>query len=384
MVATTSANPQLLADQVSQLLVQPLEAASVVLSSGPRIFDTAGVLRIPKLTKSSTVGFVGENEEIPSDHDTTFDEVVLMPTNRKSIKVIERYSRELARQSVIGIDATLKNRLVKVVSDKLDDALLVGKGQATNEVQTVTLNGSPSDGTFTLTFRGATTSALDHDAAASAVQTALRALATIGGTNVTVTGSAGGPYTVTFASSLAATAVDELTADGSALVGGTTPPVTIATTTEGEAANGITGLVNQAGVQAGTLDVADADSLLDGIALASAAEVTPNRWFINGTDFIALRKLKEDGSSAKYLLESDVTSGPTYRLFGVPVTVTNKLPEGTAILADVSQVAIARDEAPSVTILSERYAEYDQIGIRITTRYDLGLLHPEAVIVLSA
>ena len=111
MVETTAANPQLLADQVSSLLVQPLEAASVVLSSGPRIFDTSGVLRIPKLTGSSTVGFIGENELIPSDHDTTFDEVVLMPTDRKSIKVIERYSRELARQAVIGIDATLKNRL---------------------------------------------------------------------------------------------------------------------------------------------------------------------------------------------------------------------------------------------------------------------------------
>jgi HK97 family phage major capsid protein len=126
--------------------VQPLEAAGVVLSSGPRIFDTSGVLRIPKLTGSSTVGFIGENELIPSDHDTTFDEVVLMTTDRKSIKVIERYSRELARQAVIGIDATLKNRLVKVVSDKMDTALLVGKGQATNEVQVVTVNGTPTGG----------------------------------------------------------------------------------------------------------------------------------------------------------------------------------------------------------------------------------------------
>ncbi len=42
MTETTAANPELLVDQVSQLLVQPLEAASVVLSSGPRIFDTSG------------------------------------------------------------------------------------------------------------------------------------------------------------------------------------------------------------------------------------------------------------------------------------------------------------------------------------------------------
>ena len=93
---------ELLNDQVSALLVQPLEAASVVLSSGVRIFDTAGQLRIPKLTGSSAVGFVGENEEIPSTHATTFDEVVLMPTDRKSIKVIERFSRESVRQSVIS------------------------------------------------------------------------------------------------------------------------------------------------------------------------------------------------------------------------------------------------------------------------------------------
>ena len=71
MTETTAANPELLADQVSQLLVQPLEAASVVLSSGPRIFDTAGVLRIPKLVSGATVGFVGEGGEISDDADST-------------------------------------------------------------------------------------------------------------------------------------------------------------------------------------------------------------------------------------------------------------------------------------------------------------------------
>ena len=86
MIESTAANPQLLARRGLHPARAALEAASVVLSSGPRIFDTAGVLRIPTLTKSSTVGFVGENELIPSDHDTTFDEVVLMPTDRKSTR----------------------------------------------------------------------------------------------------------------------------------------------------------------------------------------------------------------------------------------------------------------------------------------------------------
>lgn len=268
---------ELLNDQVAALLVQPLEAASVVLSSGVRIFDTAGQLRIPKLTGSSAVGFCGENEEIPSTHATTFDEVVLMPTDRKSIKVIERFSRESVRQSVIGLDAVLKARLLKVVGDQLDTALLTG------------------DGTD----------------------------------------------------------------------------------------DSITGLIEQDDVQTAELDVTDADSLLDAIGKAVAAEVTPNRWFLNGEDFIELRKLKEATDSSRYLLEADVTRDATYRLFGIPVTVTNKLDPGVAVLADTSNVAVARDVAPSITVLSERYAEWDQIGLRVTTRYDLGLLHPEAVIVLT-
>jgi hypothetical protein len=56
------------------------------------------------------------------------------------------------------------------------------------------------------------------------------------------------------------------------------------------------------------------------------------------------------------VLGSDITSGTTYHLFGVPVTVTNKLPVGSALLANMAEVAVARDIAPSVTMLSERYA----------------------------
>lgn len=61
---------------------------------------------------------------------------------------------------------------------------------------TVTIGGSPSGGTFTLTFAGQTTSGIAYNAAASAVQSALEALSTVGSGNATVTGSAGGPYTV--------------------------------------------------------------------------------------------------------------------------------------------------------------------------------------------
>ena len=66
------------------------------------------MLRIPKLLSGSTPTFVGEGGDIPDTADVDFDEVVLLPTERKSIKTIIRFTNELVRQSVIGIDAVLK------------------------------------------------------------------------------------------------------------------------------------------------------------------------------------------------------------------------------------------------------------------------------------
>lgn len=103
----------------------------------------------------------------------------------------------------------------------------------TSEIQTVTISGTPTGGTFTLSFRGQTTSALAYNAAAATVQTALRALSTIGSAGVTVSGSAGGPYTVTFADDLAETAIELMTASGSGLTGGSSPAVAVTEATPG-------------------------------------------------------------------------------------------------------------------------------------------------------
>lgn len=275
MTHTTADYPIHIREQVASLLVQPLETTSFVLSSGVRIFDSSNPLRIPRLVSSGEVGYVGEGEEIPDEYEAQFAEITLMPTDRKSIKRITRYTNELLRMSTAGLDSILKTRLVGDVASKLDDELLAGTG-----------------------------------------------------------------------------------ADGS-----------------------ITGILNQTGTQTAELDLTTADTFLDALALTTAAEVTPNRWFLNGSDFITVRKLKDN--AGKYLLESDLTKDTTYRLFGIPVTVTNKVPAGSAILADTSQIAVVRDVNPSITVLTERYAEFDEVGIRVVCRYDLGLLHPEGVVVLT-
>lgn len=104
---------------------------------------------------------------------------------------------------------------------------------AVAEVQTVTITGTPTGGTFTLTYNGQTTAGIAYNAASAAVQAALEALSNIAPGDVTVGGGPGPgtPYTVTFTG--AAGNVTQLTASGAALTGGASPAVAVTTTTPG-------------------------------------------------------------------------------------------------------------------------------------------------------
>lgn len=105
---------------------------------------------------------------------------------------------------------------------------------AVNEVQSVTISGAPTGGTFTLTFNGLTTAPIPYNATNAQVQTALRALANIGPLGVTVTGGPGpgAAFTITFGGPLAGQDVPQITAAHS-FTGGTSPSIATATTTQG-------------------------------------------------------------------------------------------------------------------------------------------------------
>lgn len=104
---------------------------------------------------------------------------------------------------------------------------------ATNEVQTITVAGTPTGGTFTLTFMGETTTDLAFNVAASALQAALEALNAIpAGAVVATGGPMPGTITVTFVGELAGLNVPQMTGSAAGLTGGT-PTLTIATVTQG-------------------------------------------------------------------------------------------------------------------------------------------------------
>lgn len=107
---------------------------------------------------------------------------------------------------------------------------------ANDEVQTITITGTPDGGNFTLTYKGETTANIAHSANAAAVKTALDNLSNID--SVTCGGGAlpATPVTVTFSGDL----VDDqgqplMTADGAGLTGGTNPAVAVTRTTPGHA-----------------------------------------------------------------------------------------------------------------------------------------------------
>ncbi|MGP5033061.1 phage major capsid protein [Glutamicibacter arilaitensis] len=278
-VSTTSAS-ELTQEQVQKILVQPLAEQSIFLASGPRIFDTNGsAVRIPKMGGPITPAWHGQNEQI-TEQDPTFDEVLLLPDTMKSVKVITRFSNELARQSIVALDSALQDRLVTDVASTLDAAFF----------------GSTGDGI-------------------------------------------------------------------------TTPQ----------------GMLAWAGTQSvdATSAALDLDMLLDawGKALEANVNLGSLQWFMRPTDFTALRKVKD--TAGQYLLQPDPTADGVFRLWGSKVNITTRVEAGNVALADMSQVAVARDLAPSVKLLTERYADYDQQALRVVARYDVKPLNPEAVVIIE-
>jgi flagellar hook-associated protein 2 len=103
---------------------------------------------------------------------------------------------------------------------------------AASEVQTVSLSEEPNDGTYTLTYRGETTTVLDESADAATIEAALEALSTVNTGDITASGPLSDGMTFTFANTLGD--VDLIMIDDSLLLRGGSPvTASIAETTPG-------------------------------------------------------------------------------------------------------------------------------------------------------
>lgn len=148
---------------------------------------------------------------------------------------------QLASGSTVGADLVLTNagdnQTFNVgladIHRYLDRSVAPVVQTECDEIQTVTITGGPTGGTFTLTFGANTTAAIAYNAAASAVQSALTAIASIGANNVSVSGPNGGPWVVEFVGGKANHSEALMTGNGAALTGGSSPGVSITETQAG-------------------------------------------------------------------------------------------------------------------------------------------------------
>ena len=154
----------------------------------------------------------------------------------------------------------------------------------------------------------------------------------------------------------------------------------------GNGTNGApTGMANFAnvtvtGTAAGTLN---ADDLLEMQEDAMQAFVMPGNmtWAMSPANFTRVRKFTDNYGSR--VLQPSLAAGAPPTLLGSPYVVTTHIPDSTILLFDRSQVAVGMDDRASVTVLSELYAGTDEVGIKVTARYDTAALNPKAVVKLS-
>lgn len=104
-------------------------------------------------------------------------------------------------------------------------------------------------------------------------------------------------------------------------------------------------------------------------------------WAMSPADFTRIRKLA-DGQDQKFMTPGLAAGAPS-SLLGSRYVVTKHLPDGTILYFDPSQVAVGMDTQASIAILDQTYADYDEVGIRVTARYDTAALNPTAIVKLS-
>ncbi|MEW2402128.1 hypothetical protein [Streptomyces sp. NPDC046862] len=196
---------------------------------------------IPGSDKADSSSFTFYEDEEDADLEATFAKgttgyvVILRKGDIPGNNSMDVFPIRVASQSP---QYTADNEAAKfmvtcsITSRPLQGAPVPATGAS--EMQTVTVTGTPTGGTYTLTFSGQTTAAIPYNATASQVQSALVALSNIGVGDVLCAGGPhpGTPVTVTFQGNLAGGDVPQMTATGS-FTGGTTPTVTVTTTTPG-------------------------------------------------------------------------------------------------------------------------------------------------------
>jgi len=143
-------------ERVIPVLFQPLAARSVVMAATPpeRVFDAEGgaPVRVPRIASITLADPWRSENTLIAEVDPAYDELLLLPTSLKSLKVLHRLSNELARNSVGNVETLIGDAFIAAVAREVDRAFLTGDGAGNtitglaNEsgIQVVSAVGTPT------------------------------------------------------------------------------------------------------------------------------------------------------------------------------------------------------------------------------------------------
>lgn len=382
-----AAGAVLTSEDVQRALLEPLAAETVMLAAltepaspvdgrpagvggmpagrrgGAIVVSSHGLpVKIPRLDAMDEPTFVAENTLIP-EANATFGEVTLLGPNVRRLKTLHRVSNELALAAVGNVSALLTTALVTRMARALDRALLAGDPAATpgsplgllnwSGIQRVAVGGPISIDTlhsmwgFALAENARPTAWLlnprDLISLRKLKDSTGQYLLTPDPTMASAYSLLGSPaYTSTM-----------IPIDGGPLRDTTALASTDAFTLTGH------GVVAGAAVR---FSAPTAGSLPAPIAAGTtyyAATVTANTFTVAATPGGPAIDLTADGSA---------------RLRGSQSSVA---------LVDGRQVAIGRDQDVTVAILDQTFGHYDQVAIRVTSRWDAVPINPAGIVIAT-
>ena len=192
-----------------KMLGQPLQDGITMTSTPTAIALAPASGKHSNIYLDSTSGGLGTTQLLKVlSVDFTFGNIVgpFFPLNRANIGYTAHVDLKptCTFKMLMEADSVGMTELAYLQSGTTQFLRVGWQGAIIDNLQTVTIGGGATGGTFTLSYKGQTTAPITYSAAltSTTVNTAFQLLSTVGA-NCTVSGSAGGPYVFTFSGPLA-------------------------------------------------------------------------------------------------------------------------------------------------------------------------------------
>jgi HK97 family phage major capsid protein len=106
----------------------------------------------------------------------------------------------------------------------------------------------------------------------------------------------------------------------------------------------------------------------------------PTAIFMSAATWGTVARLKD--GDLRYQIMPDPTGESRRQLFGIKVFVTPHV-GAAVVVADMCAIAVGVRDKMNVFYDPFRYSEFDQSAVRVTSRWDVGVLNPEGIEILT-